>query len=82
MKPRSTTRNTGLLLTDIEDAAVCGLTPVVLGHAVSSLETNVLRGMDAIHIGSAVALQADVFVSADTRQCEAAARAGLRVAAV
>ncbi|MFA7242884.1 MAG: hypothetical protein WC091_22490 [Sulfuricellaceae bacterium] len=49
---------------------------------MSSLETNVLRGMDAIHIGSAVALQADVFVSADTRQCEAAARAGLRVAAV
>lgn len=70
-----------LLLTDIEDAAVCDLTPAVLGHAVSCLETNVLRGMDAIHIGSAVALQADVFVSADMRQREAAARAGLRVAA-
>jgi predicted nucleic acid-binding protein len=71
-----------LLLADIEDAAVCDLTPAVLGQAVSSLETNVLRGMDAIHIGSAVALQADVFVSADTRQREAAARAGLRVEAV
>jgi predicted nucleic acid-binding protein len=38
--------------------------------------------MDAIHIGSAVALQADVFVSADERQREAATRAGLRVEVV
>ncbi|MFA5241045.1 MAG: type II toxin-antitoxin system VapC family toxin [Sulfuricella sp.] len=71
-----------LLLADIEDAAVCDLAPVVLGHAISALETSVLRGMDAIHIGSAVALKADVFISADTRQCEAATRAGLRVEAV
>lgn len=71
-----------LLLSDIEDAAICDLTPVVLGHAVASLEANVLRGMDAIHIGSAVALQADIFVTADARQHEAAARAGLRVATV
>ena len=71
-----------LLLSDIEDAALCDLSPAVLGQAVSSLETNVLRGMDAIHIGSAVALKADVFVSADKRQQEAAVRAGLRVEAV
>lgn len=71
-----------LLLADIEDAAVCDLTPAVLGQAVSSLEISVLRGMDAIHIGSAVVLQADVFVSADARQREAAARVGLRVEAV
>jgi len=68
-----------LLLSDIEDAAVCDLTPAVLKQAVSSLETNVLRGMDAIHIGSAVALQADVFISSDRRQIDAAARAGLGV---
>lgn len=71
-----------LLLADIEDAALCDLTPAVLAQTISSLETNVLRGMDAIHIGSALALQADVFVSADTRQLDAAARAGLRVEAV
>lgn len=70
-----------LLLADIEDAAICDLTPEVLGLAVSSLENNVLRGTDAIHIGSAVALQADVFVSADERQRKAAALAGLRVEA-
>lgn len=71
-----------LLLADIEDAAICDLTPAVLAQAVSCLENNVLRGMDAIHIGSAVALRADVFVSADRRQRDAAARAGLRVEAV
>ncbi|OAI06339.1 twitching motility protein PilT [Methylomonas methanica] len=68
-----------LLLADIEDAAICDLTPAVLAQAVSSLETNVLRGMDAIHIGSAVALKADVFISSDKRQLEAAAKAGLNV---
>ena len=68
-----------LLLADIEDAAICDLTPTVLAQAISSLEKNVLRGMDAIHIGSAVALNVDVFISADKRQLEAAARMGLRV---
>jgi hypothetical protein len=68
-----------LLLADIEDAAICDLTPDVLAQSIASLETNVLRGMDAIHIGSAVSLKADVFISADQRQCDAATRAGLRV---
>lgn len=70
-----------LLLADIEDAAICDLTPGVLAHTIASLENNVLRGMDAIHIGSAIALQADIFVSADARQLAAAARAGLRAEA-
>ncbi|TAL51851.1 MAG: PIN domain-containing protein [Methylovulum sp.] len=68
-----------LLLADIEDVALCDLAPAVLAQAVLSLENNVLRAMDAIHIGSAVVLKADVFVSADKRQCEAAIRAGLLV---
>lgn len=71
-----------LLLADIEDAAICDLTPEVLAQSIASLETNVLRGMDAIHIGSAVVLKADVFISADRRQCDAAKRAGLRVEGV
>ena len=70
-----------LLLVDIEDAAICDLTPAVLAHAITSLETNFLRGMDAIHIGDAVALQADVFVSADAPQRIAASKAGLRIEA-
>lgn len=71
-----------LLITDIQDAEICNLTPAVLTHAISSLETNRLRGMDAIHIGSALALKVDVFISGDNRQIEAATQAGLRVEAV
>ena len=71
-----------LLLADIEDAAICDLTPAVLAESIKSLESNVLRGMDAIHIGSAVALKADVFISSDQRQRDAAIRAGLHVEAV
>ena len=71
-----------LLLADIEDVAICDLTPAVLSLAISSLEKNVPRGMDAIHIGSAVALKADIFISADQRQLDAAARMGLRIESV
>lgn len=70
------------LLADIEDAAICDLTPDVLGRAIACLEGNMLRGMDAIHIGSAAALHVDVFVSADQRQLVAATQAGLRAEAV
>jgi hypothetical protein len=38
--------------------------------------------MDAIHIGSAVALKADIFISADQRQLDAAARMGIRIESV
>jgi predicted nucleic acid-binding protein len=67
------------LMADIEDMALCDLTPAVLAQAISSLECNTLRGMDAIHIGSAIVLKVDAFVSSDKRQCEAAERAGLSV---
>jgi uncharacterized protein len=67
------------LLADIEDVALCDLAPTVLAQTISALEHNTLRAMDAIHIGSAVILKADIFVSADKRQCEAAIQAGLRV---
>ncbi len=71
-----------LLITDMQDAEICNLTPTVLAHAISSLETNRLRGMDAIHIGSALALKVDVFISGGNRQIEAATQAGLHVEAV
>lgn len=71
-----------MLMTDIIDAAICDLTPEVIRGAVIALENNVLRGMDAIHVGSALVLKADVFVSADARQCLAAQRAGLQVVRV
>lgn len=68
-----------MLMADITDAAICDLTPEVIRHAIIGLEKNVLRGMDAIHLGSALALKVDLFVSADARQGVAAAQAGLKV---
>jgi predicted nucleic acid-binding protein len=68
-----------LLLADIEDVAIGDLTPAVQAQAILSLEKNALRGMDAIHIGTAVVLKADIFISSDQRQLDAAARMGLRV---
>ena len=71
-----------MLMADISDAAICDLTPEVIRQSIISLEKNVLRGMDAIHLGSALALNVDLFVSADARQCDAATQAGLRVVLV
>jgi hypothetical protein len=68
-----------MLMADISDAAICDLTPEVIRQSIISLEKNVLRGMDAIHLGSALVLNVDLFVSADARQCDAATQAGLRV---
>lgn len=69
----------GELFADIEDAAIGDMLPAVIHQAVLSLEGNVLRAMDAIHIGCAVAMKADVFISGDQRQCQAAQHAGLKV---
>jgi len=68
-----------MLMADIIDAAICDLTPEVIRQTIIGLENNVLRGMDTIHLGSALALNAELFVSADARQCAAATKAGLRV---
>jgi predicted nucleic acid-binding protein len=51
------------------------LAPTVLAQTILAIEKNTLRAMVAIHIGSAVILKVDVFVSADKRQCEAAVKA-------
>ncbi len=71
-----------MLMTDVIDAAICDLTPEVIRHSIIALENSTLRGMDAIHIGSALALNADVFVSSDARQCVSAEQAGLRIVQV
>lgn len=67
------------LMLDIADAMVCDTTPQVIQHAVKALESYTLRGMDAIHLGAALACTAEVFISADARQCRAAEASGLQV---
>ena len=67
------------LFQDVEDIALCDLTPKVIQNAVLGLEAHVLRGMDAIHVGCALVWCADVFITSDRKQCIAAQAAGLRV---
>ena len=65
------------LLQDVHDAVVLQVTPGIVSVSVKLLEKNVLRAMDAIHIASAVEWNADLFVSADKKQCDAASNYGL-----
>jgi predicted nucleic acid-binding protein len=41
-----------------------------------------VRAMDALHVACALAVEPDIFVSADHRQLSAARKAGLRIADV
>lgn len=82
LTPAQYTRIKADLLHDIADALICDTTPQVVQHAVRALEAKPLRGMDAIHVGAAIVYEAEVFISADVRQCAAAKAAGLRVVKV
>lgn len=66
------------LLDDIRDATVLQLTPAVISRSVKLLESNVLRAMDALHIACALEWKADLFVTSDRRQLDAAISFGLR----
>lgn len=67
------------VLTDIDDAAVIGITEEVIARGVGLLEQFPLRSADALHIACASEWSTDLFVSADDRQCKAARARGLRV---
>ena len=67
------------LLADVEDMDVVNLTDQVIARAVDILEKWPLRSSDSLHIASAAEWSAQLFVSADERQCEAAQDYGLAV---
>ncbi|MFO1375521.1 MAG: type II toxin-antitoxin system VapC family toxin [Steroidobacteraceae bacterium] len=67
------------LLEDIAGAVICDTTQTVVRQAIDALEARPLRAMDALHLAAALANRADVFVSADARQCDAARHFGLQV---
>lgn len=77
LTPRQYTQTKRRLLEDVRDAALISLTPEVLRVSIAVLESSIVRGMDAIHIASAVEWQADLFVSGDQQQIRAARKAGL-----
>jgi predicted nucleic acid-binding protein len=67
------------LESDLADAAIIQMIDDVILGSIRLLELNPLRASDAIQISSAMAWRADVFVSADVRQCAAARVSGLNV---
>lgn len=67
------------VMADLADVDICQLTQVVLASVVTLLETNQLRAMDALHVACALAVEPDVFVSADHRQLAAARKSGLKI---
>lgn len=69
----------GDAMADLADVDICQITQGVLASVVTLLESNQLRAMDALHVACALAIEPDVFVSADHRQLAAARKAGLNV---
>ena len=67
------------VLADLHDIDVCQITSAVLESSVALLESHPLRSLDAMHVACALAVKADVFVSADQRQLAAAKRSDLNV---
>lgn len=65
------------LLSDIHDATILQITPAVIARSVQLLEKNTLRAMDALHIACAAEWGADLFVTSDKRQMDAARKSGL-----
>ena len=63
---------------DFEDLMVIPLSPKVERNAMAAMRLVDLRGLDALHIGTAQAAGVDLFVSADRRQTRAAQAVGLK----
>jgi predicted nucleic acid-binding protein len=66
-------------IADLADVDICQITSNLLLSVVSLLESHSLRAMDALHVACALAVEPDIFVSADHRQLSAARRAGLKI---
>jgi predicted nucleic acid-binding protein len=64
---------------DLSDADLCDLSQDAFEQAIRCLERHPLRALDALHVGSALVYQPDLFVSADRRQVVAAGHEGLAV---
>ena len=63
---------------DVRDADIINIAPEVIGLSMVMLETLPLRAMDALHLASARAWGAELFVSADRLQVKGAVRFQLK----
>ena len=67
------------VLKELEAIEICNLTSEVIKRAIGCLGNSPLRAMDALHLGCALAIKPDLFVSSDTQQVIAANKEGLKV---
>lgn len=65
------------LLNDVRDTTILQVTPAVILNSIKLLEDNVLRAMDALHIACALEWEADLFLTSDKKQFEAAINTGI-----
>ena len=72
------TRVLGNIQADFDELAVMPLSSQAERYAIAAMRLANLRGMDALHIGTAQAAQVDLFVTADKRQASAAQTVGLK----
>ena len=79
LTPQQYARAKRALFADLEDASVVHITEDIVGRAVDILERWPLRSPDSLQVASAAAWSAELFVSADERQCVAARGIGLHV---
>ena len=63
---------------DVEDMTIVPLDTQVERYAFAAMARSPLRGMDALHIGSALFARVDLFVTSDRRQAQAARDMGLQ----
>ncbi|MBH2019897.1 type II toxin-antitoxin system VapC family toxin [Polaromonas sp.] len=62
---------------NFDEMQVVPLSASVERSAIRALEASTLRGMDALHVGAALAAGVDLFVTADVRQFNSAQALGL-----
>ena len=63
---------------DFDELAVMPMSNQTERYAIAAMRLATLRGMDALHIGTAQAASVDLFVTADRRQAAAAKAVGLK----
>jgi len=63
---------------DFDELAVMPMSNQTERYAIAAMRLATLRGMDALHIGTAQAASVDLFVTADRRQAAAAQAVGLK----
>lgn len=72
-------RLTGDAMSDLADADICQITSGIVVSVISLPESHPLRATDALHVACALAVEPDIFASADHRQLSAARKAGLKI---